>query len=543
MKKSWLVGLIGFSYLLGAPHLYAQLTQQEIESAKKQIEAYKKKIDSLEKQAKHNKRKIDQTFNYLETVKNKLNAKGFISAGIGKSDSAAGMEMQNYEFTNDWSANDTKVGIQMDFDLDEKFNVGTQISSPLGLKQEINMEWAYIKYKYSPNLSFRWGRSVSQQYYFSDVTNVAFAYPWIRPPVEVYYTPIGATEGIDVFWNTYIFGIASQFQFRTHTFDGIADSTEPAKAINVEDTYGLIGTFNKGYFTAKIGYSLGHISPIANDIEALDEGIAALEAQTGIEIADPIFQNSVGVGYFQLGLEYNDGFWWIISEYIKADVQEDVFVIPSSEAAYLTVGRRFGKFLPHVTLAKKFTNSYFNDKVAGKAIDGIDYVSGILTDVGTTVIPGYVSLIQLAAAGNSQPLVDTLLDYAAADPIAAGLLSSLATLSGLEEITNDNKSSVTTDSFDLSLIAAGLQSQAAEITGSVAQLDLIKAQAEASIIKQESITVGLRYDMTSKVAFKFDFSHYFDFKGTRGHFNSPDSDPYAREEKINVIGFTVDAIF
>lgn len=548
MNKGWLAGLIGFSLFMGAPEIYAQLSQQEIESAKKQIDAYKKKIESLERQAKRNDQKIDKNYNFLEKVKKRLDVKGYMTAGIGKSDSENGMEMANYEFTNDWSANDTKVGMQMNFELDDKFSVGTQLSSDLGLEQQINMQWAYLNYKATPNFSVRWGRSVAAQYFLADYTFVGFAYPWIRPPLEVYWTPVGATEGIDLFYNTSVFGVATQFQFRTHTFDGKGSGNDLVGMFDIKDAYSAVATFSKGYFTTKIGYSVAKLTPIGEAFIALDEGFNELEAQSGMEISRPIYDNPVDIGYIQFGMEYNDGHWWIISEYTGARIKDDVFLVPSSDAGYLMAGYRFGKFLPHVTFAKKQTTSDFNG-IAQHVSDSIETINTGLTSLAGGLIPTYVGLLQDAVQDDdSVPMVNTLLLYKeAGDPVATGLLTSLATLSGLEEINAGNAGSVTTDGFDLALIIAGLEGQAAEIlapgTGNIAQLNIIKAQADAQIVEQKSATLGLRYDMNSQVAIKVEWSHYFDFGGTTGSFSAPDDDPYAREDKINVIGFTVDAIF
>lgn len=67
---------------------------------------------------------------------------------------------------------------------------------------EPEFDWYYLTYEASDNLSLMAGRRTIPMYYFSEFYEVGFAYPWIRPPANLYWWQINFFNG---FHATYSF--------------------------------------------------------------------------------------------------------------------------------------------------------------------------------------------------------------------------------------------------------------------------------------------------------------------------------------------------
>ena len=62
------------------------------------------------------------------------------------------------------------------------------------------VEWAYVDYEFTDWLSLRAGKIKQPVYLVNDYVEVGYAYPWIRPPVEVYYlnNPLNTVNGAEL---------------------------------------------------------------------------------------------------------------------------------------------------------------------------------------------------------------------------------------------------------------------------------------------------------------------------------------------------------
>ena len=59
-------------------------------------------------------------------------------------------------------------------------------------------DWAFVSYRAADPLTIRGGKLKLTTFLVSDYIEVGYAYPWIRPPQEVYYAnPISTMTGAD----------------------------------------------------------------------------------------------------------------------------------------------------------------------------------------------------------------------------------------------------------------------------------------------------------------------------------------------------------
>jgi hypothetical protein len=125
---------------------------------------------------------------------------GFVTAGATYGDS----EVSSYDGTFENKTNAAalnRLGIQISADVNPRVSVTGQLlargNDPAG-RYNVNADWAFVTYKATDAASVRVGKLKLTSYLISDYYEVGYAYPWVRPPQEVYSTnPITAIDGVD----------------------------------------------------------------------------------------------------------------------------------------------------------------------------------------------------------------------------------------------------------------------------------------------------------------------------------------------------------
>jgi len=96
---------------------------------------------------------------------------------------------------------DTRFGLQISSDVTDDMSVVAQV---LGRGDDNNfnaiIEWAYIDYEINDIASVHVGKIKQPVYLVNDYIEVGYAYPWIRPPSEVYFAnnPLNTVDGIEL---------------------------------------------------------------------------------------------------------------------------------------------------------------------------------------------------------------------------------------------------------------------------------------------------------------------------------------------------------
>ena len=256
--------------------------------------------------------------------------------------------------TNDASfETDTRFGLQISSDIAENMSVVAQI---LGTGTDGNfdaiVEWAYADYKFNDWLSVHAGKIKQPVYLVNDYVEVGFAYPWIRPPVEVYYlnNPLNTVNGIE-------------FLLQFPVGPGML-SLQPYFGSNRDD---IPNTGGAGFFEAERirgidikysgrGYSV-HASSFGCEvnIEGQMNDVPADFSPYGGAADTPLNINLAGNGRCRVhaaGFNVDLSDMVVYSEWTKRETTDGLSrPFGNQDAWYTTLGYRFGKWLPHVTFA------------------------------------------------------------------------------------------------------------------------------------------------------------------------------------------------
>jgi hypothetical protein len=258
---------------------------------------------------------------------------------------------------------DSKVGLQVGAQITDKFSAIVQIVS-----QHIydntwrpGIEWANLQYQLTPDLSIRVGRTVAAPFMFSDTRLVAYTYPWIRPPLELYgELPVSNQDGADIIYHRHDGPVTQTLsvaygQTNLNILGG--GEVSARKFLEASDELEL------GSLTLRIGYTSLRAT---TDIPTLDPLFAGL-TQFGAAVSSYGYTAvgtqaaALGTKYALLeqfpyafsmatvGVSYDPGNWLLMSEWARTASDG---LLASSTAWYLTGGRRFGKFTPYLTVGQ-----------------------------------------------------------------------------------------------------------------------------------------------------------------------------------------------
>ncbi len=265
---------------------------------------------------------------------------------------------------------DTRFGLQISSDITEDMSVVAQVLGT-GVDGNFNaiIEWAYIDYDVSDAASIHVGKIKQPVYLVNDYVEVGYAYPWIRPPSEVYYqnNPLNTVNGLELLLQFKVGAGTLSFQpYIGSNRDDIPNSQ--GGFFEAENIYGMdIKYSGRGYTV--------HASNFQCEVKTFG-GFTATGTPSGDLNVDLNGKGDCDVSAVGLNLDLSNVV--VYAEWTKRTTDKTLSrAFGDQDAWYATVGYRFGKWLPHLTFA---------------AIDGEASTVGIATGTGAvtggTLPPG-----------------------------------------------------------------------------------------------------------------------------------------------------------
>lgn len=244
---------------------------------------------------------------------------------------------------------DSRLGLQFSAQVSPRIEATAQLlARGRGDNNGIIADWAFVSIKAAESAKVRAGKLKLSTFLASDYIEVGYAYPWIRPPQEVYaLNPITTQVGVDALYTPKLGGaklmiqpFAGSNRGTTTISPALADylATQPAPFntivagdmldFSVPAMYGV----NMSLSGRAVSFRLGFLQARVDQQEFSIEDKRANFASAGFTVD---WRNLVVYG-----------------EYADRDVVEELEgAFPDQQAGYLTVGYRMGKYLPHLTYA------------------------------------------------------------------------------------------------------------------------------------------------------------------------------------------------
>jgi len=250
----------------------------------------------------------------------------------------------------DFDTRNNHVGLQLYSALTDKVSVTMALTAQGGQAgYEVTPEWAYGTYQFNPDWGLRIGRYKGPFYMVSDYRDVGYAYPWVRPPEEVYSTnPIKSIDGLDLVFQKTV----NDVNYLVEIYGG---SGTNETLVNANLAGVLCPPATCPYAPTDVPFefetynSLGFNASIGTDAITFRAGYYSTKVNAAPLISDE------GGSFAGLGLIVDWRNIVLYSEYVMRDTDNTpsmMIAFPDQDAWYVTLGYRFASFLPYVTVAE-----------------------------------------------------------------------------------------------------------------------------------------------------------------------------------------------
>lgn len=248
---------------------------------------------------------------------------------------------------------DSRVGLQVAAQINPKMNVTVQV---LGRAREEDydafFDWGFVSYTASDAWELRAGKIKFPTFLISDYIEVGYAYPWIRPPQEVYTSnPLTAIAGADALFRTRLGSGDLLVQPYVGTSRGQSTvvpqyALEFNQANNSPFPFGTPGSVEFVDFEAQ--NLIGINSSLNWDNFSVRAGYLSIEVS-----ADALTVSQEDAEFWSVGgtMDLNNFIGY--AEYFEREIEGGANLgFPNQKGYYATLGYRLGKWMPHLTYAK-----------------------------------------------------------------------------------------------------------------------------------------------------------------------------------------------
>ncbi|MDX1696509.1 MAG: porin [Ketobacteraceae bacterium] len=413
VKPTFKYALLPLAICISSGSVFAA-TNAELE---RRLEAQDKEIKKLERKLKGTRGAVKQNRNRISDLSDRFRINGFFTGGFAVND-GDDAELAIYGIDDNYStAAVSRLGLQMTFEVTKDMNMTGQLVARGVNDYEVEAEWAYLSWNVTSDFTARIGRQRIPYYLLSEYLEVGYAYPWVRPPIELYNIPISSTDGIGLLYDFNFGDLSFSTQGYVGAGSGFADQLEGEFTLN--QAWGVAQFVEWKDFTFRVGYNTSNldvgnivdggvgdnlISGVEASVSLIASRGATMQVLLGGEVAPPLSPlplENIDTQYTSAAMSYDNGSLMVIAEI--ANLKVDDFIQPAGDGGYLTVAYRFGDWMPHFTYAKFYTDSD-SDSEVDELLPGLSYAGrGAAELVTAGADPDTVSGAQVTALANGIP--------------------------------------------------------------------------------------------------------------------------------------------
>ncbi len=262
--------------------------------------------------------------------------------------------------TREWDVrSDSRLAAQANVNFTDSLSLTVQAISQYRYDRTFtpNIEWANLKYQFTPNFSARVGRIALPTFLVSDSRLVGYANTWVRPPEEVYQvSSITNSDGADIAYSFTTGSVRNSVQ----AFYGVSEAKVASSKIEADRIFGTNYLVEKGAAAFRVGYIRMDLEMGEPQMRQLVSGFSfvgdmlngygfAVEAAQAHALARKYQLHDLNLSYLSVGASYDPGAWFASAEVI--DFGGDG-MISDTRGGYVMGGARFGNFTPYAILAK-----------------------------------------------------------------------------------------------------------------------------------------------------------------------------------------------
>jgi len=183
-----------------------------------------------------------------------------------------------------------RFGLRLNADMQQNLSFGAQVIANGEDDYEPAVDWLYVQYDFTPNISVKAGRTNVPLFMYSDYLDVTYAHPWIDVPAAVYGTgTVKTNQGIMLDWRA---DMGNGWTSLVTAFTGQVEEYVPLLNgdIVIDDGLGLVWDVEYEWLRLRAVYYQGKSSVDSVNSylsESIDATIVAQAAGLNVTI-DPI---------------------------------------------------------------------------------------------------------------------------------------------------------------------------------------------------------------------------------------------------------------
>lgn len=375
------------------------LTDSELQTL---LQSYEERIKALESELKSAPVKPASSPVYIQDLQkdvarierqlsekseSKLNVNGFVTAAATYSED----DLDRFGLEGETNFRGlSKAGIQLGYELNDRADATIQLVGRTADSGDdvwdVDVEWAYLSYELSDSTKVRAGRLRIPFYMFSETLDVGYTYPWVRPPLEVYRSPLTAYDGVDLLYDFKLGDVNNRLQFWTGSYKDTSGTDD----LTLKDSYGLNLTSSWDDFTFRAMHYLITIDgsseqsvttvggPPAGTL-CFTPGVTNCSYYTGfVNFVPATFYDLTvdaedDLDYSSIGFQWDNGKYFVVAETTDLKAQDGLF-FTDEKSGYISAGTRINDWTPYATYGWAYST---NEK---------DYVNALGT--GSVVCSG-----------------------------------------------------------------------------------------------------------------------------------------------------------
>jgi hypothetical protein len=254
-------------------------------------------------------------------------------------------------YTNDWSmAPDSLAALQATAVFTPRLSAVVQVLAQQNYNDTFwpHVEWADVKYQFTPEFGIRAGRTVVPTFLVSEARNVGYTYQWLRPPVEVYgLDPNTSNDGLDA---SYRLQTGKVLQTLELVFGSRNQEVAHAGQVKAEHGWIVSDTLEYGALTLHVAFQKTTLA--VPYLAGLFDAFRAFGTQ-GNALADEYDPQRKRATILSLGALYDPGRWFVTAEGGRSNLDS---VFGRNSGWFASGGYRFTKFTPYLTYGVASTN-------------------------------------------------------------------------------------------------------------------------------------------------------------------------------------------
>ena len=309
-----------------------------------------------------------------------LKINGFMTAGAAAIDSKSNKTQDGLIEDKIGFKADNRLGLQVTAKINPQVDFNGQLFAQAREENyNVHTDWAYITYRPVESLQVRAGLNKLPNFLISDYQWVGYAYPWIRPPQEVYtQNPLESASGVHLVFKQPVGNAQLLIQpYFGRDSDEVVAPQDPI--VN-----GLLPSLTAG--------KVAHVEFSSDPVRGLDISLVAdnFTLRAGHQAAKVNQESDVEsegdnwrLTTFGITGEWSN--FVVYSEYFQRKVDGNANVIwPNQKGYYATLGYRLGKFLPHFTASKLDDNGNPTAGIVGTPLKQTSQTLGLRYEAGNS---------------------------------------------------------------------------------------------------------------------------------------------------------------